>query len=719
MSVEEGSGQPPTAGADKAQPAKPAAAAFTSSFINKNTTGKKFAPKAARRRPGAAPPAPAPAPKSNAPEIEPAPPTVDAQTTATVPESSNAPSETAAPAQLPTPAATQEPITEHVPQATPQAPEAATAPTPTPAPSNQDPPATDEPFTATSPALQPAEVNQNEADTGRAVKRRRMEPPARQRLVVESSQPAQSEVEGEATECATQPADTDAPQPALEEAAASRPRKRRVLPWVAVNRPQQVQEEDEPVPAPATVPAKRTRKPPKPRGTENTAATAEEQEAGKGESVEDAEALPVQQRPSATGRSKRRANAAGEDDGSQAPTQGARARRPRKVKSSATVHDTDEEEAAGDAAEGHARGDGEPVARRPPKPRQPKRKRKAVTEGGTEGEQDAAQPKRKGRPPRESTPSDAEEQEIDPENTFMDTLASRNIRVGKLSAREKAMRAINWEDIKQRRREEDTRKVTSRAELEAAEKLQIEEAPAIEGPRYITIDGQIQVLQSSTTLNREADADREIENYEVVEERSLTTRITSRSFLKNNKRFPNDFILPGQGKRWSAADTELFYEGLQHFGTDFQMISHMFPGSTRRSIKLKFTREERDDPGRVREILLSRSTINTNWDGFIQASQMDEERFADADEIKRQLAEEEAEFRARIDAAKAETLERKRQQKEAGLLDDEDENGDPTNKENGKGKKKRKGKEKQVTFQEEAGVEILGNADDDATWGQE
>jgi len=39
MSAEEGSGQPPTAGADKAQPAKPAAAAaaaaaFTSSFIN-------------------------------------------------------------------------------------------------------------------------------------------------------------------------------------------------------------------------------------------------------------------------------------------------------------------------------------------------------------------------------------------------------------------------------------------------------------------------------------------------------------------------------------------------------------------------------------------------------------------------------------------------------------------------------------------------------------
>jgi transcription factor TFIIIB component B'' len=233
------------------------------------------------------------------------------------------------------------------------------------------------------------------------------------------------------------------------------------------------------------------------------------------------------------------------------------------------------------------------------------------------------------------------------------------------------------------------------------------------------VDGQIQLQYDSTMVNPEADADREIENYEVIEERDLTTRITSRSFLKNNKRFPNDFILPGQGKRWTAADTELFYEGLQHFGTDFQMISHMFPGSTRRSMKLKFTREERDNPVRVREILLSKATIVSHWDSFMEVSQMDEEKFANADAIKQEMADEEADFRARIEAAKAETAERKRQQREAGLLDDEDENGNPIEKENVKGKKKRKGKEKQVAFAEDDGVEILGNVDDDDTWGQE
>jgi transcription factor TFIIIB component B'' len=217
-------------------------------------------------------------------------------------------------------------------------------------------------------------------------------------------------------------------------------------------------------------------------------------------------------------------------------------------------------------------------------------------------------------------------------------------------------------------------------------------------------------------VNREAEADLQIGNYETIEEQDLTARITSRSFLKNNKRFPNDFILPGQGKRWSRDDTDLFYQGLQNFGTDFQMISHMFPGATRRSIKLKFTREERDDPQRVRDALLGKSTIVEGWDNFMQVSQMEAQQFADADEIKRQMAEEEAEMREKIAAAHAETAERNRQQGLAGVLD-ANESSDP-NKENGKGKKKRKGKEKQVTFQEEAGVEIVGTVGDDDSWGR-
>jgi transcription factor TFIIIB component B'' len=280
------------------------------------------------------------------------------------------------------------------------------------------------------------------------------------------------------------------------------------------------------------------------------------------------------------------------------------------------------------------------------------------------------------------------------------------------------MREIDWVAVRQRQREEDTRPIqTKQVRDDAEELLNLTQPPTDLGARFTVVDGNIQMIHTSTFVDREADADREIENYEVVEERDLTTRITSRSFLKNNRRFPNDFLLPGQGKKWTVDDTKLFYQGLRNFGTDFQMISHMFPGSSRRSIKLKFTREERENPDIVRECLHGRSEIVSNWDTFMEASQMEETQFVDADEIKRSMDDYEAGMREKIGAATAEALERKRQQREAGLLDEEGEGNEASNKE--KGKRKNRGKGKQVTFQEEAGVEIVGNIDDDHTWGQD
>jgi len=503
---------------------------------------------------------------------------------------------------------------------------------------------------------------------------------------------------------------TEAPaeESVTEETVAPRPRKRKTLPWNAVNRSQEVEEE---VTAP---PAKKTRKPPKPRGKKKAATAGDAQETEQQDGAEKDDTPPVRKRLSAKARGKRRADAPDVEDGEEASAPAKRARRSRKVKSKATVVDSDaEEEAPEEQTEG-----GEVVVRR--KPRKPRQKKRTAPEGDVEEGEEGSQPKRKGRPPREPTPSDAEDNEIDPEVTFMDSLASRNIRVGRLSAREKAMREIDWVAVRQRQREEDSRPFITKEAREKAERLQNEQAPQTDGPRYrVAADGSsIEIIHDSMIINPDADTERQVEAMEIREEENLTTRITSRSFLKNNKRFPNDFILPGQGRRWTVDDTTLFYQGLRNFGTDFQMISHMFPGSSRRSIKLKFTREERDDPEAVREALLGRSTIVSEWDNFVQVSQMDEERFADTDRIKREMAEVEAEWRAKIVAAKAEADERKRQQEAAGFLNDEGEGGE---KENGivKGKKRRKGKEKQVTFQEEAGVEVLGGIDDDADWGKE
>jgi transcription factor TFIIIB component B'' len=695
--------------------------------VTENTTGKKFAPKAARRRPGAAPKASAP---------EPAAPPVEAQTPQTEPESSTAADEPTPAAQLPTPAATQEPAVPHVSHVTPEvsavthAEPAVHESTPLPTPADTQPQAEPAHAAGTPPLTQPVEAVQDAPRPGRAATRRRLDPSAGKSIpaeeaagtgVVETPAPTPQPDADEATrpqshsppasavdeaaaavEGSTPSVELDTAEPVLEEAGAPRPRKRRVLPWAAINRPQAEEEA-----APALV--KKTRAPPKPRGRKKAAAPAESVQGEEQEGAEEREASPVRKRPGAKARGKRKADAAVAEDGTEAPLTAKRIRRPREARNA---------EGAEDAGEGRADEQvdepAELVVRR--KPRAPRRRKKTPAEGEDRGDHAITEPKRRGRPPREATPSDAEDHEIDPDITFMDSIASRNIRVGKLSTRERAMREIDWVAVRQRQREEDARPVATKEAREAAEKLLIEEAPVNDGPRYQVVDGRIQVVHNSTMLDREADADREIENYEVLEERDLTTRITSRSFLKNGKRFPNDFILPGQGKRWTHDDTELFYKGLRNFGTDFQMISHMFPGSTRRSMKLKFTREEREDPERVRECLLGASTIVTGWDDFIEVSQMQEQQFADADAIKREMAEQEAEMREKILAARAETDERKRQQREAGLLDEEGVGGEG---EGVKGKKKRKSREKQVAFREEVGVEIVGAVDDDDTWGQE
>ncbi|KAH7074430.1 hypothetical protein BKA63DRAFT_313471 [Paraphoma chrysanthemicola] len=769
MSAEEGAAQPPTAGSDKTQAPKPAAT--FSSFINKNTTGKKFAPKAARRRPGAAP-VPAAVVASKPTASEPTAPSVEAQSEQVEPASTTAASEPATAAQLPTPAATQDHTTQNA------------IPTPAGAASNEPAVIVEEssptvalatPSTAVTntealpqveahveeaPQVPLAHHTANEADTGRAAKRRRIAFPAQTNNAVndlpseasngelhtEAVEPIQIESEATAqsveievqtsTEAqqalpaadaleqddeghdSTRGADSAAAQVASNETPAEpRARKRRVMPWVAVNRhPDEAEEEvEQTIDAGETediapAPAKKKRQPPRPRGKKKTGPVADDQGNNQQNDAVGEEDQSTQKRPNAKPRGKRKADATNVEGGVEPPATAKRTRRPRKAK------DKDSATAAGEDVEDGVEEAGELVV--PRKPRQPRRKKKTAVEG--DGEQNGEQPKRKGRPPREATPSDAEDHEINPEETFMDSLASRNIRVGRLSDREKAMREIDWVAVRQRQREEDTRPIQTKQLQKEADKLLETAEPIIEqGPQYRLIDGQIHIIPTSTFVDREGDADREMQNYEVVEERDLTSRITSRSFLKKNRRFPNEFLLPGQGKKWTADDTQLFYQGLRNFGTDFQMISHMFPGSTRRSIKLKFTREERENPDTVRECLHGRSEIVGNWDSFMATSQMEEEQLEKVDTIKLEMDAYEAEMREKIAAATAETLERKRQQREAGLLDDEAEGNEASNKENGKGKRKNKGKQKQVTFQDEPGVEIVGNIDDDHTWGQE
>ncbi|KAG2232053.1 hypothetical protein INT48_009401 [Thamnidium elegans] len=108
------------------------------------------------------------------------------------------------------------------------------------------------------------------------------------------------------------------------------------------------------------------------------------------------------------------------------------------------------------------------------------------------------------------------------------------------------------------------------------------------------VDGQIVLDTDSLTIERtQTDIDYGDGDLEVVEENSLTKKINSNTYSKRT-----------QSSRWSAAETEDFYDAISQFGTDFEMISMVMPGRTRSQIRSKFSREEKLNPNKVTDYLI-------------------------------------------------------------------------------------------------------------------
>ncbi|XP_058189045.1 uncharacterized protein LOC131306664 [Rhododendron vialii] len=70
--------------------------------------------------------------------------------------------------------------------------------------------------------------------------------------------------------------------------------------------------------------------------------------------------------------------------------------------------------------------------------------------------------------------------------------------------------------------------------------------------------------------------------------------------------------------RWSKQDTELFYKALRQFGSDISMIQQLFPGRSRTQVKLKYKKEERQNPLRLHEALTTRSKDHTHFQLVIE-----------------------------------------------------------------------------------------------------
>lgn len=76
-------------------------------------------------------------------------------------------------------------------------------------------------------------------------------------------------------------------------------------------------------------------------------------------------------------------------------------------------------------------------------------------------------------------------------------------------------------------------------------------------------------------------------------------RVTYASYTKRAK-----------AEKWSASDTEKFFNALQQFGTDFSLIEKLFTNRSRRQIKSKFKKEEANNRVRVELALKARVPID-------------------------------------------------------------------------------------------------------------
>ncbi|KAH9900393.1 hypothetical protein F4778DRAFT_738770 [Xylariomycetidae sp. FL2044] len=314
--------------------------------------------------------------------------------------------------------------------------------------------------------------------------------------------------------------------------------------------------------------------------------------------------------------------------------------------------------------------------RKQPAPRVPENGEGIVAGGSDDASQAPPKAKAPRRRARSPTPEDAENQTIDRSTMKLSEL-TRDLGIGKkfkhadvVAERTRQAREAN----KLRRLEKKKRAMgllpqgdeesSSRAGT-PAEGTNDRNDPgandAATGPSmadptlgFELVDGQIVLNQQSLMIDRHA-AHRDHSALEAVEEDDFTKLTTSSSYRRESRNTgPN---------HWNEVETDRFYHYLKMFGTDFDTIANCFPGRTRRSIKLKFNREENLRPNRINATIMVRSEKKVAID--LEAYKAAQRDWQDSDKIKEEqskLAEEHNEDIRRL----------KEQRRADGLLDDDD-----------------------------------------------
>ena len=309
---------------------------------------------------------------------------------------------------------------------------------------------------------------------------------------------------------------------------------------------------------------------------------------------------------------------------------------------------------------------------------------------------------------RAESPVDAEHRTIQESVVKMKDLC-QDPRIGKKSRRGKELEETDWNEVVRRQRAYKADLAARRARgeivdetmeqrLERLAEASMSARAIVAAPQMRIVDGQIVLDEESLRIDRHKRDALEEDNMEIVEENVHTRLVNSGTWSKREK-----------GDRWEAEDTDRFYEALSMFGTDFEIISRLFPGRSRRQIKNKFNCEERKEPQRVTQALknrvqagefawpqLSGRTLLTSCVDMNEYSALAGQQFPDPIELEEELQQLRDEHEAEADFQKEQAVEMERERQELANQAMRDAENGVVHEQPGKRKRKGKGKDQKT-----------------------
>ncbi len=266
-----------------------------------------------------------------------------------------------------------------------------------------------------------------------------------------------------------------------------------------------------------------------------------------------------------------------------------------------------------------------------------------ATSGTNKNRGQANERKRK----RKLSSAEAENHEIVPAEVKMADLI-KDKGLGKTSKRESEMQKIDWAEVKKKRREAEEEALKEERRQKECRKNGRPLPPP--GPhvaeRLVLVNGQMVIDESSRVIDRNAETARDADQLgEAIDEDHLTKRV-NQSTVGRKLGATRSYSI------WDDEQTEQFYQGLRMFGTDFMMISKMFPGTSRAIVKKKYTKEEKLNPEKIFTALNSKEPVD------LQAfSEMTDTVYDDPKDFYKELLEEQTRLEAEDAKMRAEEAE--------------------------------------------------------------